>query len=241
MAKSPAFQFYAQDFLVGTFEFTAEEVGGYIRLLSHQWDKGGLPNDDKKLLQLSGIKAKALPAIKAKFSLSEDGLLRNPRLEKERNKQIEFAEKRRDNANKRWHQEQCKDDASALQVQSESNAFHTSSSSSPNTHTQTAGETWDTMPKYDIVPDPPNDVLTAISEVQYRSYSKVVPQPDLLAYWHTWKVTEIAGDKFFASKAEVYRFFSNYCNKRDVSKGAGKSTPGNNQSPQGIKSNRKAL
>jgi len=90
---SPAFQFYVQDFLVGTLELTAEETGGYIRLLCHQWDKEGLPNDDKKLMQLAGVKSKTLQTIKEKFIVCEDGLLRNVRLEKEREKQVLWKQK----------------------------------------------------------------------------------------------------------------------------------------------------
>jgi uncharacterized protein YdaU (DUF1376 family) len=93
MSKSPAFQFYVQDFLLGTTDFTAEEVGGYIRLLSYQWDKGGLPNDDSKLSKMSGVKVKNLSFIKEKFNLDEDGKLRNHRLERERNKQVEWRRK----------------------------------------------------------------------------------------------------------------------------------------------------
>lgn len=81
---------------MGTTDFTAEEVGGYIRLLSHQWDKGGLPNDDKRLIKMTGIKSKSLPVVKSKFKLDEDGQLRNHRLEKERDKQIEWRKKSAD-------------------------------------------------------------------------------------------------------------------------------------------------
>lgn len=35
-SKSPAFQFYAQDFLVGTAMLSAEETGAYIRLIMNQ-------------------------------------------------------------------------------------------------------------------------------------------------------------------------------------------------------------
>lgn len=91
--KSPAFQLYVESFLLGTSAFSAEEVGGYMRLLLHQWDKGGLPDDDKKLVQLSGVSKKVLQVIKEKFKKGEDGLLRNLRLEKERKKQLDWKEK----------------------------------------------------------------------------------------------------------------------------------------------------
>jgi uncharacterized protein YdaU (DUF1376 family) len=108
VTKTPAFQFYVQDFLLGTTDFSAEEVGGYIRLLSHQWDKGGLPNDDKRLLKMTGMKIKSLPVVKSKFKLDEDGQLRNHRLEKERDKQIEWRKKSAEAGKKSGHTRRTK-------------------------------------------------------------------------------------------------------------------------------------
>jgi uncharacterized protein YdaU (DUF1376 family) len=104
--QSPSFQFYVQDFLTGTNEFTAAQVGGYLRLLCYQWDKGALPNDDKKLLAITHVRVAALEAIKEKFVAGADGLLRNPRLERERNKQMLYRQGLSDSGKKgmakRW-------------------------------------------------------------------------------------------------------------------------------------------
>ena len=86
---------------------TAEEVGVYIRLLCHQWNKGGLPNDPDRLAMMAGAIAQAsIGYALAKFRLCEDGLLRNDRMESERQKQAEFrteqAEKGRKGALARW-------------------------------------------------------------------------------------------------------------------------------------------
>jgi uncharacterized protein YdaU (DUF1376 family) len=91
-AKTPAFQFYAENFLGGTADMSAEEVGIYIRLLCHQWHRGGLPDDDKKLLLLSGGKRAALTEVKKKFFPDEDGLLKNRRLEATREEQKRYRE-----------------------------------------------------------------------------------------------------------------------------------------------------
>jgi uncharacterized protein YdaU (DUF1376 family) len=102
--KPPAFQFYSDDFLGGTGEMTAEEVGAYIRLLCHQWNKGGLPNDDVRLSLMAGqCQASAIAHAKTKFRLCEDGQLRNERLETERDKQASYREKQAVNGAKRWH------------------------------------------------------------------------------------------------------------------------------------------
>lgn len=91
--KRPAFQFYYQDFLNGTEEFTAEETGGYIRLLCHQWDKGSLPNDEKRLMRLARVSKKALPALLSKFVLTDAGTLINVRMENDRRKHDEWIRK----------------------------------------------------------------------------------------------------------------------------------------------------
>lgn len=101
MKPSPAFQFYPHDFLVGTADLTAEEVGGYIRLLCYQWAKGSLPNDEKKLSQLSGISdGLSLGNVSVKFRLCEDGFKRNHRLETVRLEQEEYRKKQAENGSK---------------------------------------------------------------------------------------------------------------------------------------------
>lgn len=112
MAATPAFQFYPADFLVGTAEMTADEVGGYIRLLCYQWTKGELPNSDKKLMQLSGVYTiPELNTIKSKFEVRNNGTIVNLKMEKVRDEQVEYREKQREKANKRW---ESKPNAAAL-------------------------------------------------------------------------------------------------------------------------------
>lgn len=53
--KSPAFQFYPDDFIGGTCDLSAEEVGTYIRLLCYQWSRESIPVDDiPKLTRIAG-------------------------------------------------------------------------------------------------------------------------------------------------------------------------------------------
>jgi uncharacterized protein YdaU (DUF1376 family) len=100
---SPAFQFYPQDFLVGCADLSAEEVGGYIRLLCYQWTKGSIPNDNKKLMQMSGVFGLTeLECIKQKFVRIENGNLVNLKLESVRQSQDEYRQKQSERASKRW-------------------------------------------------------------------------------------------------------------------------------------------
>lgn len=113
--KSPAFQFYAGDFLVGVMAFSDEEVGIYIKMLAYQWEHGFLPGDRKLIKKI--INSKRIPSenVMQKFEISEDGNLRNKRLESERRKQESFRESRAENAKKRWKKEP-EDDARASDV-----------------------------------------------------------------------------------------------------------------------------
>ena len=77
--KAPAFQLYTDDFLAGTLEMSQEEVGQFIRLLCHQWNRGWIPVETEKQQRLTGgcVSVEVL----VKFRLCEDGFLRNERLE----------------------------------------------------------------------------------------------------------------------------------------------------------------
>lgn len=110
--NSPAFQFYPQDFLVGCAEFTPEQTGIYIRLLCYQWAKGSIPDDLGLLARITGGKRISIQKVLEKFTKNSQGSYTNSRLDREREKQVQFSRSRSENATKRWH----KDDASALHV-----------------------------------------------------------------------------------------------------------------------------
>ena len=82
----PAFQFYADDFIGGTVAMSAEECGAYIRLLCYQWGKGSIPETQALLDRIAG--ASVTETVLDKFPGRK-----NPRLEFERRKQIEYRAK----------------------------------------------------------------------------------------------------------------------------------------------------
>lgn len=94
MKASPAFQFYADDFIAGTCDMTRAEVGAYIRLLCYQWTRGSIPSDPKKLRMIAG--GGVSEYVKKKFARTqEDDRIRNERLESERRKQASYRDKQR--------------------------------------------------------------------------------------------------------------------------------------------------
>jgi len=96
--KSPAFQFYAQDFLTGVMYLTNEEIGIYIKMLAKQWTDEKIPK--KRLGLLVGYDWENLSdEVKNKFEDRGDYIV-NIRLELERDKKIKFLEKQSINGKK---------------------------------------------------------------------------------------------------------------------------------------------
>jgi len=105
MPSPPAFQFYADDFLAGTIDMTAEEVGAYMRLLCLQWTKGAIT--DRQKLSVGVSKEVAETVLSLKFVKQKDGTFVNVRLEEVRNLRENYAKKKSDagkkGAESRWH------------------------------------------------------------------------------------------------------------------------------------------
>ena len=95
MAKDPAFLFYYQDFLVGTDEFTNDEVGAYIRCLCHQAHKGYITEKHMKNICNSHD---IHNTIKSKFKTDDEGeTFYNQRLKFEVEKRKKYSESRANN------------------------------------------------------------------------------------------------------------------------------------------------
>lgn len=110
-SKSPAFQFYAADFLADerVSLMSLEEVGAYIIALAYCWREGSIPADDTQLSRLcKGANTTVIRVVKGCFNQSVSDPLRlvNTRLELEREKQRVWSEKSstggKKAAEKRW-------------------------------------------------------------------------------------------------------------------------------------------
>lgn len=117
--KAPAFQLYTDDFLAGTLEMSQEEVGQFIRLLCHQWNRGWIPVETEKQQRLTGgcVSVEVL----VKFRLCEDGFLRNERLESVRTERGIFLQQQ----SKKGQQSAEKRRLAALEIQPELNRSST--------------------------------------------------------------------------------------------------------------------
>lgn len=92
MASDPAFLFYSQDFFLGTSTLTFEDRGKFITILCVMHQKGRLTEET-----ISFIVGNISFNLKSKFSIDENGLWFNKRLEIETEKRNKFTESRRSN------------------------------------------------------------------------------------------------------------------------------------------------
>ena len=91
--KSPAFQFYPQDYLSSArvAEMSLEEEGAYIRLLCYCWTTGSIPADPERCARLvgKGCSTSVATFVQRSFNVCSTNVQRmvHDRLEKEREKQ----------------------------------------------------------------------------------------------------------------------------------------------------------
>ena len=141
--KSPAFQFYASDFLVDEKVklMNLQERGAYITLLAHCWIEKSIPQNIEALAILCDIDKIGKEIIWQKVSKCfylKDGRLHNRRLQEERAKQRQRSAKMSENAAKQWRtpsrQKLCSKNKS---LHSKSYALQSSSSVSSSTSVTT--------------------------------------------------------------------------------------------------------
>lgn len=93
--KAPSFQFYPKDWVtdINVCSMTNAEQGIYFVLLCHDWLEDGLTKEQIDLF-ISRLNQPS-PLVEARFVVHprKEGYLTNPRLEKEREKQINWAKK----------------------------------------------------------------------------------------------------------------------------------------------------
>lgn len=94
MGSSPAFQFYATDWMASVSSMTLEERGAYITLLAWSWEHGPVPNDIKRIASILGVHVgharRVFKEVQKRWRTGEDGWWFNERLEKVRDDQAAF-------------------------------------------------------------------------------------------------------------------------------------------------------
>lgn len=87
MAKSEYyFPFMYQRFLTSTYGWSEEQIGAYLLLLIHQFDRGFVPDDLKEVKKISKFAAKNWSFFDEKFPKSDSGVRINPTMDSVRKK-----------------------------------------------------------------------------------------------------------------------------------------------------------
>ena len=97
--KSPAFSFYPDSWLGGTMRMPPEQRAAYIDLMANQWLEGPF-SMETALVVCRGCSEKSVTAVLNSKFVCRGGLYCNDRLEEERQKQSQFAEKQAKNGAK---------------------------------------------------------------------------------------------------------------------------------------------
>lgn len=94
------FKFYYHRILVSCFGWKDDEIGAYIKLLIHQFDKGFIPKEEKELKRIITSYNKNWPLLSAKFKEVEPGKLINDVMDEVRTERNERAKKDKKNGSK---------------------------------------------------------------------------------------------------------------------------------------------
>jgi uncharacterized protein YdaU (DUF1376 family) len=100
MTRRPSFQFYPEDFLVGTNGMSRAAVGAYINMLCQAWAAGPVPDTPRALWKALGLGPDdpsfdhVWPEVRPKWVLRPEGWI-NLRLEEVRATQDRYSEQQR--------------------------------------------------------------------------------------------------------------------------------------------------
>ena len=96
--RPPSIDFYYEDFYSGVSGMHPLAVGMYIRSICFQWAHGSVPNDPRKIQQITGVTPQEFdahwPEVAEKMVLDGDGQWINERAQVEMEKKLGIVEKR---------------------------------------------------------------------------------------------------------------------------------------------------
>lgn len=90
----PWMPFYVSDYLADTGHLSCAEHGAYLMLIMHYWQKGSLPNDDKRLASIARATPEQWASMKATLSEFFTEAWRHKRIEAELEKSKQAYERR---------------------------------------------------------------------------------------------------------------------------------------------------
>lgn len=193
MSKDPAFLFYSNDFLTGTYTMTDEQVGKYIRLLCLQHQKKYISEKD-----MLNICKSYDEDIFCKFVKDENGFY-NERLR-------EVAEKRKLYSESRSNNRKSKDmkDISKTYVQHMENEIENENVIENKIILK--GKKYLSEDFNEL----PNQYYLSIIEQMKIVKQTDVDRNQIQSLWDAFKLEKLTGETYYNNENEVFKYFVNW-------------------------------
>jgi uncharacterized protein YdaU (DUF1376 family) len=229
--KSPAFSFYPDSWLGGTMRMLPEQRAAYIDLMANQWLEGPFTLETA-LVVCRGCSEKSVTAVlNAKF-VCRGGLYCNDRLEEERQKQVQFAQKQAKNGVKGGRPKGSKKNPNETQMKPKQNPDE--SQTITQTETQTITQKKLSVSVSDSVLDTSSNSTSTFGEEQQQQFEIVfdsgevrvgITQGELELWKFTYPHIDVARelqrawakmmttDMRRSNESTIRRYFNNWLSK----------------------------
>jgi len=195
MSKDPAFLFYSNDFLTGTYLMSDEQVGKYIRLLCLQHQK--LTLSEKDMMHICKTYDED---IFSKFAKDDSGYY-NERLREESKKRKSYTESRKNNRKK-------KDMKNICSTYEEHMIPHMENE---NENEDIVNNTINiNYPKFSDFNGLPELKVNSAIELISLTKKKKVTFEQVSKLWEVFKVQNLDGKTYYPSTEKVYSHFINW-------------------------------
>lgn len=226
------FKFYYRLMVVSTQGWKDDEFGAYVRLLIHQFDKGGLPDDPGELSKLISTFKKNWPALSKKFKRGDDGLLRNDFMKTVRDERDKKSTTASENGKTGGRGKKKLNKAEALQ--NESNTLSPSFSSS-----QSVGEEGGLGEEEEVGLEPEGFLSTDLDKamvltdieigatIEYirLTCKKVLDNREVVDQWEAFKIRQFSVKEWYSSHEKLLNHFRDSL-KIQIKNGAYQSSGG---------------
>jgi hypothetical protein len=201
MSKDPAFLFYSNDFLTGTYLMSDEQVGKYIRILCLQHQKGSL--NEKDMLKICKTYDED---IFAKFK-KEGDLYYNTRLKEETEKRKSYSESRKNNRKKKDMLNICKTYVPHMENENENENEIVN-------NIILKGKKYLNSDFNDL---PEQYIISSIEQIKIQK-QQTISKDQVAKLWETFKLEKLTGEDFYQSESKVYQYFVNWIKKQKFEK-----------------------
>lgn len=201
MSKDPAFLFYSNDFLTGTYLMSDEQVGKYIRILCLQHQKGSLY--EKDMLKICKTYDED---IFIKF-VKEGDVYYNHRLKEETEKRKSYSESRKNNRKKKDMSNICKTYVPHMENENENE----------NEIVNKIVLKGKKFLNSDFNGLPEQYIFSSIEQIKIQK-QQTISKDQVAKLWETFKLEKLTGEDFYQSESKVYQYFVNWIKKQKFEK-----------------------